>query len=99
MGLGLMPSKRQRWRGASILRHICGMRAVAPALATPTLEGSGSLEAETVARVSRRLLPILFLLFVVAFVDRTNVGLAAAPVIRRALIRFSAGCSLPATIT
>lgn len=54
-----------------------GMRSVAPPAALTTLDASGSVEAETIARVSRRLLPILFFLFVVAFVDRTNVGLAA----------------------
>ncbi len=41
------------------------------------LTDSDALEAETLRRVSWRLLPILFLLFVAAFLDRTNVSLAA----------------------
>lgn len=35
------------------------------------------IERTTVRKVSRRLLPLLFLLFVAAFLDRTNVGLAS----------------------
>ena len=35
------------------------------------------LEMQTVARVRRRLVPFLALLFIVAFLDRTNVGFAA----------------------
>ncbi|MFI5244631.1 MAG: MFS transporter, partial [Gemmatimonadales bacterium] len=43
-------------------------------------EGSGAggeLRRTTVARVSRRILPLLFALYVASFLDRTNVGLAA----------------------
>src|SRR5688572_13706860 len=36
-----------------------------------------SLEQRTVGRVTRRLLPFLILLFIVAFIDRVNVGYAA----------------------
>lgn len=36
-----------------------------------------SLESETLRRVSWRLLPLLFTLYIFNFVDRTNVGLAA----------------------
>lgn len=35
------------------------------------------LEAKTVSRLLRRLLPFLFLLYIVAFLDRINVGFAA----------------------
>jgi ACS family tartrate transporter-like MFS transporter len=35
------------------------------------------IEAVTMARVNRRLLPFLFLLYVVCFIDRTNVSFAA----------------------
>lgn len=35
------------------------------------------VEASTVATVTRRLIPFLFLLFVVNFLDRVNVGFAA----------------------
>lgn len=36
-----------------------------------------AMEAATIRRVSRRLLPFLFLLYVVCYVDRTNVSFAA----------------------
>jgi ACS family tartrate transporter-like MFS transporter len=40
--------------------------------------GEGALEsARVTARVTRRLIPFLFLLYVVAFLDRVNVGFAA----------------------
>ncbi|MDQ3776929.1 MAG: MFS transporter [Pseudomonadota bacterium] len=35
------------------------------------------MEQRIIARVSRRLLPLLFLLFIICFIDRTNVGFAA----------------------
>jgi ACS family tartrate transporter-like MFS transporter len=38
---------------------------------------SDELERSTMRRVSLRLLPLLFVLYVAAFLDRTNVGLAA----------------------
>ena len=37
----------------------------------------GAMEAATMARVNRRLLPFLFLLYIVCFIDRTNVSFAA----------------------
>ncbi len=37
----------------------------------------GTMEAATMARVNRRLLPFLFLLYIVCFIDRTNVSFAA----------------------
>jgi ACS family tartrate transporter-like MFS transporter len=36
-----------------------------------------ALRAEVVSRLTRRLLPLLFLLYVVAYVDRINIGFAA----------------------
>jgi len=38
---------------------------------------SDTLERETIRKVSARLLPVLFVLYIAAFLDRTNVGLAA----------------------
>jgi hypothetical protein len=38
---------------------------------------SDELERATMRRVSLRLLPLLFVLYIAAFLDRTNVGLAA----------------------
>ncbi len=39
---------------------------------------TASLPARTaVARVTRRLIPLLFLLYILAFLDRVNVGFAA----------------------
>jgi len=35
------------------------------------------LERATIRKISRRLLPVLFVLYIAAFLDRTNVGLAA----------------------
>jgi len=37
----------------------------------------GTMESATMARVNRRLLPFLFLLYIVCFIDRTNVSFAA----------------------
>jgi ACS family tartrate transporter-like MFS transporter len=36
-----------------------------------------ALERETMRKVSRRLLPLLFLLYIASYLDRTNVGIAA----------------------
>ena len=36
-----------------------------------------SLKGEVISKVTRRLLPLLFLLYVVAYVDRINIGFAA----------------------
>lgn len=38
---------------------------------------SENIEAAAIARVNRRLLPFLFLLYIVCFIDRTNVSFAA----------------------
>src|SRR5215471_13027990 len=38
---------------------------------------SSSIEAETIRKVQLRLIPFLFLLYVVAMIDRTNIGFAA----------------------
>jgi ACS family tartrate transporter-like MFS transporter len=45
-------------------------------LAEP-IERESSLEAATMSRVSRRLIPLLFCLYIVCFIDRTNVSVAA----------------------
>ena len=45
-------------------------------LAEP-IERESSLEAATMSRVSRRLIPLLFCLYIVCFIDRTNVSIAA----------------------
>jgi len=36
-----------------------------------------AVERETIRRISLRLLPMLFLLYLFAYIDRTNVGIAA----------------------
>ncbi len=51
---------------------------VAPGAGTrPGHEADAGLEAATLARVSRRLLPFLFVLLVVNYLDRVNIGFAA----------------------
>ncbi|MGH7693646.1 MAG: MFS transporter [Gemmatimonadaceae bacterium] len=45
--------------------------------ALDTSLGSRTLELETMRRVSLRLMPFLFILYIFNFLDRTNVGLAA----------------------
>jgi hypothetical protein len=37
------------------------------------------IERRTMAQVSRRLLPLLFLLYLFCFLDRSNVGMASVP--------------------
>ena len=37
----------------------------------------GELERTTIRKVTRRLIPFLFLLYIVAWLDRVNVGFAA----------------------
>src|SRR5450432_548688 len=39
--------------------------------------GAGSIEVRTIRKLKIRLLPFLFALYVVAFVDRINLGFAA----------------------
>ncbi len=48
-----------------------------PFVTTPASATDAALEAATMRRVSRRLLPFLFLLYVVCYIDRTNVSFAA----------------------
>ena len=43
----------------------------------PTTNRGAALERATLRAVSRRLIPFLFLLYVVSFLDRVNVGFAA----------------------
>ena len=38
---------------------------------------AGTLEAETISRVKRRMIPLLFLCYYAAYLDRVNVGFAA----------------------
>jgi len=40
-------------------------------------EGGASLASRTIAKVSRRLLPFVLLLYIVAWLDRVNIGIAA----------------------
>ncbi len=44
--------------------------------ATSIVAGAPSLEAKTYAKVDRRLLPFLFLCYILAYLDRVNVGFA-----------------------
>jgi ACS family tartrate transporter-like MFS transporter len=44
---------------------------------TPATSGGDAVVARAVARVRRRLIPFLFLLYIVAYLDRINVGFAA----------------------
>jgi ACS family tartrate transporter-like MFS transporter len=44
---------------------------------TPGNPPQGDVEAATMRRINRRLVPLLLLLYVVCFIDRTNVGIAA----------------------
>ena len=59
--------------------------AVAPL--TGTAPSDSGLERETLRRVTWRLIPLLFVLYIFNFVDRTNVGLAALQMNRD--LRFS----------
>jgi hypothetical protein len=44
---------------------------------TTPLPDVSDIEQQTIKRVTRRMIPFLVLLFVVAFLDRNNVGFAA----------------------
>jgi ACS family tartrate transporter-like MFS transporter len=51
-------------------------------MATASAEGvetvtDSAVERETIRRITVRLLPMLFLLYLFAYMDRTNVGIAA----------------------
>ena len=48
-----------------------------PQRAVPDAVPDAALERETIRRITWRLIPLLFVLYVVAFLDRTNVALAA----------------------
>ncbi|MEB3752765.1 MFS transporter [Acinetobacter sp. MD2(2019)] len=43
----------------------------------PNIISSTQLEQETIQRVSKRIVPFLIILFIMAFLDRTNIGFAA----------------------
>jgi MFS family permease len=45
-------------------------------MATPLVAGAPGLEAKTYAKVDRRLIPFLFLCYILAYLDRVNVGFA-----------------------
>ena len=44
---------------------------------------AGDIERRTMRHVSRRLLPFLFILYILNFLDRTNVSIAALQMRRR----------------
>ena len=44
--------------------------------ATPIVAGAPGLEAKTYAKVDRRLIPFLFLCYILAYLDRVNLGFA-----------------------
>ena len=46
-------------------------------MTTTPLPDVSDIEQQTIKRVTRRMIPFLVLLFVVAFLDRNNVGFAA----------------------
>jgi ACS family tartrate transporter-like MFS transporter len=46
-------------------------------LSAPAPDGASSIERVTLRKVTRRLLPFLLLLYVVAYIDRVNIGFAA----------------------
>ena len=43
----------------------------------PTLERSAAYRHEVIGRVTRRLIPFAFICYVVAYIDRVNIGFAA----------------------
>lgn len=51
--------------------------AVAPVLTSPATSNEHEMEKATMSRVTWRLIPLLFVLYIFNFLDRTNVGLAA----------------------
>lgn len=53
------------------------MTRATPAFSTPAGRPVSALERATLSRVSRRLVPFLFLLYVASYLDRVNVGFAA----------------------
>jgi hypothetical protein len=59
------------WRNVRLRRVLVVSTPVSMPLATP-----GSVSAATIAKVTRRLLPFLLLMYVLAFLDRANVGFA-----------------------
>ncbi len=50
--------------------------AVQPSTAAPSTRAASELAGPTIAKVSRRLVPFLILCYFIAYVDRTNVGIA-----------------------
>src|SRR3954463_10178657 len=59
------------WRNVRLRRVLMVSTPVSMPLATP-----GPVSAATIAKVTRRLLPFLLLMYVLAFLDRANVGFA-----------------------
>src|SRR3954453_934700 len=59
------------WRGVRLRGVLIVSTPVSMPLATP-----GPVSAATVAKVTRRLLPFLLLMYVLSFLDRANVGFA-----------------------
>src|SRR3954470_11260646 len=59
------------WRSVRLRRVLMVSTPVSMPLATP-----GPVSAATIAKVTRRLLPFLLLMYVLAFLDRANVGFA-----------------------
>lgn len=41
------------------------------------IQAKSALEEQTIKRISKRIIPFLIILFVMAFLDRTNIGFAA----------------------
>ena len=52
------------------------LHARSPANATETLDPASAEEQRIMSKMARRLLPILVVMFLIAFIDRQNVGFA-----------------------
>src|SRR5262249_9765492 len=70
-----------RWKRPVVVEPVAMSAKVSAEPSDPTL-GGDSFAKEAVRKISLRLLPFLFLLYVIAFLDRVNVSFAAVEMIR-----------------
>ena len=82
-GIRLQPCL-PRWARCVVLRGDCGVRSIhggaLPVM--PAVSSVPTVGEQTLRRVNRRLMPYLILLYIVAYLDRVNVGYAGLQMTR-----------------
>src|SRR5712692_2882210 len=67
--------RHRRWRWSAAFRYLT--RTIEVSMGTSPAVAPSAIEPRTIRKLRRRIIPFVFILFVIAFVDRINIGFAA----------------------